>query len=1023
MRKSLKKNPELNSIERIIAAAHLVEAIRLIAEKNEHSKMSWQRALEIVSDLTFGGNYSSVIPKRERSVFAFDLLRGMNKRKESKSTLPGLKKFYESNKVKLESTGLDVPTRHAMQMMEDFMKDSKREDRLPLIEILTEHVHQQLSRMVEDVDDFCFSRNGLVIVSRMVHELFAPEKNTERLADRVLSEPEIEDVAENLPSGTSGKTWQRCIESHKHISIECAFDSFLVAFKAVFQLWATTDESRYKTFCEDLRMKKALGKNDTESAAKLIKEFYGMGECGLFPLKRLVSRSLQNNTPSVSLVFALHSMAMSRVHTDCDDSILWRSKYFRIANQVLSWEEKELIQLKDLDEHNDVFLPHSQIILSEEIKTFDFETDSQVRKDKVFRDRLSRNSPLFAGSGVLFIETMTGIVESMEWLELHRSMTFALHLYNCLRQTVPNDMPKIEILERLMRAFGKNEAIFISGKAPKKKFLTEWMLAVWGSLDGPMDDENYEKRKEQCKHGIHWLESSSVCKTIVRQKYPADDLSTKVNATREALKNDPLFGVNLSKVAVDLIALPRKMIVSLGEPLEDALSLYWETDAEECERIGRRMSMQYVLAKAILPNLNSNGTAVEDHEAERRSCETIRELYSLGDEYRKRAAKEIANMFFHDDVVRQGIYFFREFDDFEDTNLRPPRRSNARGLFVDYRSEFSRHEKMPRLKMEKEREEDEWLCPDSSPPEKRVKKKKKYDFKKTHGNSKYTNDHEAMLMEEMHKMLQHASKQFPRIIEMASRLEPERFQREGLALLGSSSLEVFELLLHFLLNLDAKNLKQFCPEALNLPREDVAIQLHALSRAISMRSVRELQPPEVDEEEAIRRATAASLGDFTQPSHERRREDSDEVEQRSPIYDKVNFWFLAKLPDLLPESVTVPIDMYKCETIYDLMLKISQWTMRRVKVSEMILELDGRKLRKYETIDEAGIRENSELVLRTETKKRGGDFFVDDDDEDEDEDDILGGGESDSERSDASYESEYDFEYEDPSSSEGSDDD
>ena len=177
-----------------------------------------------------------------------------------------------------------------------------------------------------------------MIVSRMVHELFAPEKNTERLADRVLSEPEIEDVAENLPSGTSGKTWQRCIESHKHISIECAFDSFLVAFKAVFQLWATTDESRYKTFCEDLRMKKALGKNDTESAAKLIKEFYGMGECGLFPLKRLVSRSLQNNTPSVSLVFALHSMAMSRVHTDCDDSILWRSKYFRIANQVLSFE-------------------------------------------------------------------------------------------------------------------------------------------------------------------------------------------------------------------------------------------------------------------------------------------------------------------------------------------------------------------------------------------------------------------------------------------------------------------------------------------------------------------------------------------------------------------------------------------------------------------------------------------------------------------------------------------------------------
>ena len=53
-----------------------------------------------------------------------------------------------------------------------------------------------------------------------------------------------------------------------------------------------------------------------------------------------------------------------------------------------------------------------------------------------------------------------------------------------------------------------------------------------------MDDENYEKRKEQCEHGIHWLESSSVCKTIVRQKYGADDLSTKVNATRKALKND-----------------------------------------------------------------------------------------------------------------------------------------------------------------------------------------------------------------------------------------------------------------------------------------------------------------------------------------------------------------------------------------------------------------------------------------------------------------------------------------------------
>ena len=187
-----------------------------------------------------------------------------------------------------------------------------------------------------------------------------------------------------------------------------------------------------------------------------------------------------------------------------------------------------------------------------------------------------------------------------------------------------------------------------------------------------------------------------------------------------------------------------------------------------------------MLAKAILPNVSSNGMAVEDHEAERRSCETIRKLYSLGDEYRKRAAKEIANMFCHDDVVRQGIYFFREFDDFEDTNLRPPQRSNARGLFADYRSEFSRHEKMPRLKMEKEREEDEWLCPDSSPPEKRVKKKKKYDFK-THGNSKFTNDLDAMIMEEMHKMVQHASKHYPRLIEMASRLEPEGFSAKAQA--------------------------------------------------------------------------------------------------------------------------------------------------------------------------------------------------------------------------------------------------
>ena len=1038
MRKSLKKKPELNSIERIITAAHLAEAIRLIAEKNENSKMSWQRALEIVSDLTFGGNYSSVIPKRERAVFAFDLLRGVNKRKESNSTLPGLKKFYESNKVKLESTGLDVPTRHAMQMMGDFIKDSKREDRLPLIENLTEHVDQQLSGMVEDVDNFCFSKNGLVIVSRMVHELFAPEKDTERLADRVLSEPAIEDVAEKL--ATSGKTWQCCIESHKDISIECAFDSFLDAFKAVFQLWATTDESRYKTFCEDLRMKKALGKNDTESAAKIIKEFYGMGERGLFPLKRLVCQSLQNNTPSVQLVFALHSMAMSRVHTDCNDCAGWRTRYFMIANQVLSWEEKELIQLKDFDEHNDVFLPRSQIILSEEIKTF--EMDGQVQKDKVCRDRLSRDCPLFAGSGVLFIETMTGIVESMDWLELHRSMTFALHLYNCLRQTVPSDMPKIEILERLMGAFGKNKTIFISGKAPKKKFLTEWMLAVWGSLAGPMGDESKEEKseEEERRDGERWLESSSVCKTIVRQKYPGDDLSTKVNATREALTNDPLFGINLSKVAVDLIALPRKMIVSLGDRLEDALSLYWSTDAEECKRIGQRMSMQYVLAKAILPNVSSNGVAVEDEETERRSCDTIRNLYSPGDEYRKRAAKEIANMFFHDDDVRKGIYYFREFDDFEDTNLHPPRRSNARGLFKEYQNEFSRHENMPRLKMEKEREELERIEADlgvTSPEKKRTKKKKSDSNKKSSNQGTMAREAFRLLtrsptaggeieqmMEEMLTMVPQNIKHYPRLIEMAQRLDPETFQREGRALLNCSP-EYFEMVLTLLHNLDAETLRHHCPEALNLRREDLVIQLQALS----MRGTRGLQPPEMDEEEAIRRATAASLGDFTQPSsHERRREDSHKVEQRSPIYDKVNFRFVAELPDLLLEPITVPIDMYKCETIYDLMVKISSWTNRRLKVSEMILELDGKKLRKFETIDEAGIRENSELVLRTETKKRDDDvgvFDEEEEEEDDDDDDILD-GESDfsAGRSDASYESEYEFEYEDPSSSsEGSDDD
>ena len=112
--------------------------------------------------------------------------------------------------------------------------------------------------------------------------------------------------------------------------------------------------------------------------------------------------------------------------------------------------------------------------------------------------------------------------------------------------------------------------------------------------------------------------------------------------------------------------------------------------------------------------------------------------------------------------------------------------------------------------------------------------------------------------------------------------------------------------------------------------------------------------------------------------------------------------------------------MYKCETIYDLMVKISQWTNRQVKVSEMILELDGKKLRKFETIDEAGIRENSELVLRTETKKRDDD---EEDEDDEEDDDILGESDFSAQRSDASYESEYEFEYEDPSSSsEGSDD-
>ena len=686
-----------------------------------------------------------------------------------------------------------------------------------------------------------------------------------------------------------------------------------------------------------------------------------------------------------------------------------------IADQILSWEEKELIQLKDFDEHNDVFLPCSQIILSEEIKTF--EMDGQVQKDKVCRDRLSRDCPLFAGSGVLFIETMTGIVESMDWLELHRSMTFALHLYNCLRQTVPSEMPQIEILERLMGAFGKNKTIFISGKAPKKKFLTEWMLAVWGSLAGPMGDESKEEKseEEERRDGERWLESSSVCKTIVRQKYPGDDLSTKVNATREALTNDPLFGINLSKVAVDLIALPRRMIVSLGNRLEDALSLYWETDAEECKRIGQRMSMQYVLAKAILPNVSSNGVAVEDEETERRSCETIRKLYSPGDEYRKRAAKEIANMFFHDHDVRQGIYYFREFDDFEDTNFLPPRRSNGRGLFKEYQNEFSRHENMPKLKMEKEREEMERMEEDMSvtSSEKKRTKKKKSDFNKkssNQGDSKYSNI-EGM-MEEMHKMLQRTIKHYPRLIEMAPRLDPETFQHEGCALLNCS-LEMFEMLLTVLHNLDAESLRHSCPEALNLRREDLGIQLQALS-------MRGLQPPEIDEEEAIQRATAASLGDFTQPSHERPREDSDEVEQRSPIYDKVNFRFLAKLPDLLPEPVTVPIDMYKCETIYDLMVKISQWTNRQVKVSEMILELDGKKLRKFETIDEAGIRENSELVLRTETKKRDDD---EEDEDDEEDDDILGESDFSAQRSDASYESEYEFEYEDPSSSsEGSDD-
>ena len=106
-------------------------------------------------------------------------------------------------------------------------------------------------------------------------------------------------------------------------------------------------------------------------------------------------------------------MAMSRVHTDCDDSILWRSKYFRIANQVLSWEEKELIQLKDLDEHNDVFYRTVKSFSPRKSRLLILRRTVKSGKTKYSEIGYPRNSPLFAGSGVLFIETMTGIVESM----------------------------------------------------------------------------------------------------------------------------------------------------------------------------------------------------------------------------------------------------------------------------------------------------------------------------------------------------------------------------------------------------------------------------------------------------------------------------------------------------------------------------------------------------------------------------------------------------------------------------------
>ena len=102
IRKSLKKNPELNSIERIIAAAHLVEAIRLIAEKNEHKMSCGSSKLCPISHLavtTVRSYPGTNVP----IYFAFDFVAEsmVSSEKSPKSTLPGLKKFYGSNKVKL----------------------------------------------------------------------------------------------------------------------------------------------------------------------------------------------------------------------------------------------------------------------------------------------------------------------------------------------------------------------------------------------------------------------------------------------------------------------------------------------------------------------------------------------------------------------------------------------------------------------------------------------------------------------------------------------------------------------------------------------------------------------------------------------------------------------------------------------------------------------------------------------------------------------------------------------------------